>query len=75
MNDAQREAALQEVKRLRKMAADLAGQAESLEQVLTADPDAAVSVDYAIGQSPQPEGVSTVLKAGEKAAESRVVAP
>ncbi len=67
MNDAQREAALQEVKRLRKMAADLAGQAESLEQLLTADSAAGVAVDYAIGQSPPPEGVAAVLKAGKKA--------
>ena len=66
MNDAQRDAALQEVKRLRKMAADLAGQAESLEQALTAD-SAAAAVDYAIGQSPPPEGVSAVLKDGKKA--------
>lgn len=69
MNDAQRDAALQEVKRLREMAADLAGQAESLEQALTADSDAAVAVDYAIGQSPPLEGVAAVLKDGKKAAD------
>lgn len=52
MDDAQRDAALREVKRLRKMAADLAGQAESLEELLAAEPEAAAAVDYAIGQSP-----------------------
>lgn len=82
MDDAQRDAALREVKRLRKMAADLAGQAESLEQLLTADPEgaaavdyascqsplegAAAAVDYASGQSP-PEGVSAVWQDGKKA--------
>lgn len=51
MDDAQRDAALREVKRLRKMAADLAGQAEGLEELLAAEPEAAAAVDYAIGQS------------------------
>ena len=60
MNDAQRDAALREVKRLRKMAADLAGQAEGLELLLGAEPGAAAVVDYAIGQSPLPEGVAAV---------------
>lgn len=60
MNDAQRDAALREVKRLRKMAADLAGQAESLEELLAADSAAAVAVDYAIGQSPAAEAAAVV---------------
>ena len=58
MDDAQRDAALREMKRLRKMAADLASQAESLE-LLLAEPEAAAVVDYAGGQSP-PEGVAAV---------------
>ena len=61
MNDAQREAALREVKRLRKMAADLAGQAEGLEELLAAEPGAVAVVDYAVGQSPVPEGVAAVV--------------
>lgn len=68
MNDAQREAALREVRRLRKMAADLAGQAESLEQALAVAPEEAVdAVDYAIGQSPPPEVLADWVKAGKKA--------
>lgn len=82
MDDAQRDAALREVKRLRKMAADLAGQAESLEDLLAAEPEAAAAavdyasvqspregvsaVDYAIGQSP-PDGVSAGRQEGKKA--------
>ena len=64
MNDAQREAALREVKRLRKMAADLAGQAEGLEELLAAEPAAVSTVDYAVGRSPLPEGVAAVDYAG-----------
>lgn len=60
MNDVQRDAALREVKRLRKMAADLAGQAEGLELLLAAEPAAAAVVDYAIGQSP-PEGADDAV--------------
>ena len=68
MNNAQRDAALREVKRLRKMAADLAGQAESLEGLLAAEPAAAAAVDYAIGQSPLPEGGAAVDYAGGQSA-------
>lgn len=67
MDDAQRDAALREVKRLRKMAADLSGQAESLEELLAADPEAAAAVDSAIGQSPPQEGGAAVWQEGKKA--------
>lgn len=61
MNDAQREAALREVKRLRKMAADLAGQAEGLEELLlAAEPEGVAAVDYAGGKSPAAETVAAV---------------
>lgn len=66
MNDAQREAALREVKRLRKMAADLAGQAEGLEELLAAEPEAVAAVDYAIRQS-LPEGGAVGRQVGKKA--------
>ena len=58
---------MREVRRLRKMAADLAGQAESLEQALAAAPAAIVAADYAIGQSPPPEVLADWVKAGKKA--------
>lgn len=68
MNEAQRNAALQEVKALRKAAADLAGRAQSLEQLLTAAPDAAAAAaDYAIGQAPPPESLSAFIQAGKDA--------
>lgn len=68
MNEAQRNAALQEVKALRKAAAALAGRAQSLERLLTAASDAAAAVpDYAIGQSPPPESLSDWIRAGKDA--------
>ena len=67
MNDAQRNAALQEVKALRKAAADLAGRAQSLELLLAAAPDAAAAADYAIGQAPPPESLSAWIQAGKDA--------
>lgn len=68
MNEAQRNAALQEVKALRKAAAALAGRAQSLEQLLTAAPETAAAVpDYAIGQSPPPESLSAWIQAGKDA--------
>lgn len=66
MNEAQRNAALQEVKALRKAAADLAGRAQSLEQLLTAAPETAAAIpDYAIGQSPPPESLADWIQAGK----------
>lgn len=69
MNEAQRNAALQEVKALRKAAADLAGRAQSLEQLLTAAPETAAAAvpDYAIGQSPPPESLADWIQAGKDA--------
>ena len=67
MNEAQRNAALQEVKALRKAAADLAARAQSLEQLLTAAPETASAADYAIGQSPPPESLSAWIQAGKDA--------
>ena len=71
MNEAQRNAALQEVKALRKAAADLAGRAQSLERLLTASPETAAAAvpDYAIGQSPPPESLSAWIQAGKDTAD------
>lgn len=68
MNEAQRDAALQELKALRKTAADLADRAQGLEQLLTAAPDgAAAAADYAIGQSPPPAALAAFIAAGKSA--------
>ena len=69
MNEAQRNAALQEVKALRKAAADLTGRAQSLELLLTAAPETAAAAipDYAIGQSPPPESLADWIQAGKDA--------
>lgn len=72
MNEAQRNAALQELKALRKAAADLAGRAQGLEQLLTAAPEAAAAAaadDYAIGQCPPPESLSPFIREGKAAAD------
>ena len=68
MNEAQRNAAVQEIKALRKTAADLAGRAQGLEQLLTAAAEGGgAAADYAIGQSPPPESLSNWIHAGKSA--------
>lgn len=69
MNEAQRNAAVQELKALRKTAADLAGRAQGLEQLLTAAPEAAAAAAAAsaIGQSPPPETLAAFIQAGKNA--------
>ena len=58
---------MREVKRLRKMAADLAGQAEGLEELLAAEPAAGAAVDYAGGQSAAAEGGAAGRQEGKRA--------